>query len=320
MSTYTVPQDVEADDKLLGPFSFRQFIYLIIVAFACLIGWLLSQIFIGLIIVPLPIVVFFGALALPLKKDQPMEVYLMAILSFYLKPNKRLWKADGKDHIITITAPKVVEPDRTKSVAGVEALQRLSYLSDLTDSGGWAIKGASSPVNDDIYRESLDTTDMFDSNSQTASLIGDKLEANNQRMHEQAMNIMKAPAAVAEPELTLPPRPPEAPAAPPTVQHFTAAPGTAPAPTVNTPSQFNYNPYPEIKQAVIQPLGSNPTPTPAPTQTQPVPAPEPIAKPVNPDIINLANNQDLTVETIAREAHRIEKKKADDGEVFVSLH
>ena len=32
MAVYKVPQDVEADDKLIGPFSFRQFIYLIIVA------------------------------------------------------------------------------------------------------------------------------------------------------------------------------------------------------------------------------------------------------------------------------------------------
>ena len=28
MAQYKVPQDVEAEDKLIGPFSFRQFIYL----------------------------------------------------------------------------------------------------------------------------------------------------------------------------------------------------------------------------------------------------------------------------------------------------
>ena len=30
MAQYKVPQDVEADDKLLGPFNFRQFVYLMI--------------------------------------------------------------------------------------------------------------------------------------------------------------------------------------------------------------------------------------------------------------------------------------------------
>ena len=86
MATYKVPQDVEADDKLIGPFSFRQFIYLIIVAMAGALAWGLAQLFIGLAIIPLPVIVFFGALALPLRKDQPMEIYMAAIVSFYLKP------------------------------------------------------------------------------------------------------------------------------------------------------------------------------------------------------------------------------------------
>ena len=38
MAEYKVAQDVEAEDKLIGPFSFRQFIYLIIVAIAGEIG------------------------------------------------------------------------------------------------------------------------------------------------------------------------------------------------------------------------------------------------------------------------------------------
>ena len=90
MAEYKVAQDVEAEDKLLGPFSFRQFIYLIVVAIAGALAWGLAQIFVGLAIIPLPIILFFGALALPLRKDQPMEIYLAAIVSFYLKPRKRL--------------------------------------------------------------------------------------------------------------------------------------------------------------------------------------------------------------------------------------
>lgn len=68
MAVYKVPQDVEADDKLIGPFSFRQFIYLIIVAISIAIAWGLSQLFIPLAVIPLPLILFFGALALPLKK------------------------------------------------------------------------------------------------------------------------------------------------------------------------------------------------------------------------------------------------------------
>lgn len=58
MAVYKVPQDVEADDKLIGPFSFRQFIYLIIAAIAIALAWGLSQLFIPLAIIPLPIIIF----------------------------------------------------------------------------------------------------------------------------------------------------------------------------------------------------------------------------------------------------------------------
>ena len=45
MAQYKVPQDVEADDKLLGPFNFRQFIYLLIVAALIALAWALGQLF-----------------------------------------------------------------------------------------------------------------------------------------------------------------------------------------------------------------------------------------------------------------------------------
>ena len=71
MAQYKVPQDVEADDKLLGPFTFRQFVYLLIAA--ALVGILifLFQLFPVLALIPLPFIALFGVLALPIKKDQP---------------------------------------------------------------------------------------------------------------------------------------------------------------------------------------------------------------------------------------------------------
>jgi hypothetical protein len=41
--------------------------------------------------------------------------------------------------------------------------------------------------------------------------------------------------------------------------------------------------------------------------------------PVNPAIINLANNDDLNIETLARQANK-KQDTLDDGEVVISLH
>ena len=148
MATYKVPQDVEADDKLIGPFSFRQFVYLIIVVMCGALAWGLAQLFIGLAIIPLPAILFFGTLALPLRKDQPMEIYMAAMVSFYLKPRKRLWDPEGIETMIEIIAPKTVEVQRTKDLSQGEAEQRLSYLANIVDTQGWAIRGVAgfSPV------------------------------------------------------------------------------------------------------------------------------------------------------------------------------
>jgi len=157
MSNYKVPQDVEADDKILGPFNFRQFIYLGIVA-ACIglsiplfrlawpLGFLLS-----------PVIILFAVLALPLKKDQPMETYLAAIIQFILKPNLRLWDQEIEEATLVIDASKNEGVARTKNLSQEEAKQRLNYLSALVDSptGGTVF-------NDEFYAEAVYATDILE--------------------------------------------------------------------------------------------------------------------------------------------------------------
>lgn len=190
MSVYKVPQDVEADDKLLGPFNFRQFIYLIIVAGCIALDIFLWGIFPGLIILPLPVIIFFGALALPLRKDQPMETYLAAIVSFYLKPHKRLWQPDGIEHLIQISAPINKEDSLIKDISQMEASRRLSYLADIVDTEGWAIKHSVAPtqtaVREEYSNEARSAEDMFD-NSRISSNVDNLLSQHDNRRRQQIM-------------------------------------------------------------------------------------------------------------------------------------
>lgn len=323
MAQYKVPQDVEADDKLIGPFSFRQFIYLIIVALAGGAAYGLSTLFIGLAIIPLPIIVFFGALALPLRKDQPMETYLAAIVSFYLKPHKRLWDPDGIQSLIEITAPKTVEVQRTKGFDQNEAERRLSYLANVVDSRGWAVRGVSGPsvpnsaMNPDVYYDAQQTEDVLGDDSRTAQMINTRLDESAARMHEEALQRMRQPAPVAQA--------PVAAVTPPVVTGYTqpVSMPTAPQPADDTNMPHpDFNPYPAMHQSVIQPTSEQATPAPMPAAT---PEPKPTAdtpskKQTSPDIINLANNSGLSVETIAREARRIQQKQQlSEDEVVISL-
>ena len=161
MAQYKVPQDVEADDKVLGPFSFRQLIYLFVAGGLIALAFALFQIFPLLAAIPLPIIFFFLILALPLKKDQPMETYLAAIVSFYLKPNKRFWNPGQRNSTITITAPKKVEGPRIRTISEDEASHRLSFLADVIDSEGKFSTGNwGSSVKDEFTAEASSTPSM----------------------------------------------------------------------------------------------------------------------------------------------------------------
>jgi hypothetical protein len=319
MAVYKVPQDVEADDKLIGPFSFRQFVYLIIVAAAGAIGWFLSQLFLPLFILVLPVVIFFGALALPLRKDQPMETYLAAIVSFYLKPRRRMWSPDGTQTLVEITVPKVVEVQRTKDLSEAEAEQRLSYLASIVDSRGWAVRGVQGQgpagngvMNTDVYYEAQQTPDMLDETTGVGQAFDSRLNQADQKRHQEMLARVQQSASIPDQQ----PAPQAAAITPPPVAnpYATLSPPTAQPVADDAGMKVAFNPYPAMRQSVVSPMGKTPKPPAAPTQKS---ASE---KPVSPDIINLANNPDLSVETIAREANRIHKKETlSEDEVVISL-
>ncbi len=322
MATYKVAQDVEADDKLLGPFTARQFIYLIIVAMAGFLAYFLSTIFMPLMIIPAPIILFFGALALPLRKDQPMEVYLAAMVSFYLKPRKRMWIPDGIESLVEITAPKLVEKHLIKDLTQAETEQRLGYLASIVDTQGWAIRHVATPETtsmiSDVYNAAQNAVDPLDNNGDIAHNFDSMITEANERRRQEIVERMRSPAPaepsqlVVEPAVMATPTPSLTP-----VEQAVSTP--APVAATMQPSDIHFNPYPTIHQSVVQPLAADDQTATAPAAavtTEPTESTSETA--VSPDIINLVNNSNLSVETIAREAHRILDK--DDGdEVVISL-
>lgn len=323
MATYKVPQDVEAEDKLLGPFTFRQFIYLIVVAIAGLLAWGLSRIFIGLVVIPLPIMAFFLILALPIKKDQPMETYLSAVVRFWLKPRRRIWDPEGNVTTVEITAPTSAEEHLTKDFSGSEASQRLAYLAQIVDTGGWASRGLTSAtdnvsLSDTLVAEAQSAEDVFDTSASVSqnleSMITKTDAANKQAMLAQ----MQATLQQTQQPQTTPVAQQQTPPAPAQQAMPTIPPPVATRLSVNddTPGSVNFNPYPSaIHQKIISPSETVPTQS-AKTEEEKPQASSP--ETVSPDIIRLATSKDLSISTIAREAQRLRDKEAGE-EVVISL-
>src|ERR1039457_4523249 len=141
MATYKVIQDIEAEDKLVGPLTLKQFIFAAIAcAFAFIAFMVASRTTIFATIPFLPFIFVFGLLAAPLGRDQPTDIWLAAQVRFFLKPRKRIWDQSNIKELVTITVPKRVIKNFSNGLSEQEVSSRLKALADTIDSRGWAIK------------------------------------------------------------------------------------------------------------------------------------------------------------------------------------
>lgn len=144
MSTYKLIQDIEAEDKILGPLTLRQFIFALIAIFLFYVCFLVVvKHVVFLLVVFLPPALFFGFFALPFGRDQPTEIWALAKLRFWFKPRRRIWNQSGVKELVTITVPKKVERVLTNGLSQSEVKSRLQALADTIDSRGWATKNVS---------------------------------------------------------------------------------------------------------------------------------------------------------------------------------
>ena len=172
MATYKVLQDIESEDKLLGPFTLKQFIFLFVdVGLALLMFRILvtnMPLFIKLpfIALILPLFLVLGFLAAPLGRDQPNDIWLFAQLRFFFKPRRRIWDQDGASNLVTVTAPKKDDHVYSNNFSQAEVKSRLGALANTLDSRGWAIKN----INANLFSQPGYLTDSGGSDRLVAAM------------------------------------------------------------------------------------------------------------------------------------------------------
>lgn len=369
MATYKVIQDIEAEDKLVGPLTLRQFIYAGIAAVCLYLSFLaVTKGAAFMLVIFLPIAGATGFFAFPWGQDQPTEVWALAKIRFMLKPRKRIWDQSGAKEMVTVTAPKKIEHVFTNGLSQEEVRSRLSALASTIDSRGWAVKN----VNVNLTTPSVATMDYASDRLVQASNLPQEVSnvdvrASDDMLDERANPIaqqfdnMMAKATAAHHQQLLAqlqqPTAAPAPAAPAPQAQQPAADYWFMHPAATVPGQATFTDTP-----VIVP-GSQTTPAPtAPQAAMPTAdeqaliqkfktenssmsaayghlktlktpqqlaaeeaaqraaaaaAPKPTVTPKEQAVImNLANNDDLDVATLARQAKQAQQ---DDGEVVISL-
>lgn len=367
MATYKVIQDIESDDKLLGPLSLRQFIYAAIVVVQLFIAFRITTAIGNPLpfVFFLPTIAFFGLLAAPFGQDQSSEVWLLAKIRFFLKPRKRIWDQTGMKQLVTITAPKTIERVYTDGLSQDEVRSRLRALATTIDSRGWAVKNVNMNLSNPAFAlaqgsdrlvaphslpqdvSSIDAyaaDDMLDGEHNAKAQALDAKLAESSKNHletaiARARDIASESATSSQQDDYWFMHQPDNSAIPAGQAAF-----AQPAPIIpGMPQQNTANDTNEAEQAllkrihtekaqakarqehhpgkVIQPLGSVADTTQNNTiesVTQQSPTTEESPRAVNPQIVQLANNNDLNISTIAHEANRVQDM--NDDEVVISLH
>lgn len=215
MATYKVIQDIEAEDKLLGPLTFRQFVYAGICAAFLFLTWFVGSRG-GMFLIPvlLPPALVAGFFAFPWGRDQPTELWALAKIRFMLKPRKRTWDQSGAKELVTITAPKHAQTVFTDNLTQTQVKSRLRALADTIDSRGWVVKGtgafpqpalATQAASDSdrlvapaqqqpTAEDSAAAEDMFDEqNNPRAQRLNGLIDASSKARRQKVMDAMNQP-------------------------------------------------------------------------------------------------------------------------------
>lgn len=296
MATYKIPQNIEAEDKLIGPFTFKQFLFLIVAVISGWLTWVLFQAaaFMALLTFPIFLVsLFFGVYR---REDQPVETYVLAFINYLFKPHTRVWQKERIAESVRIVAPKT-KPETITRRDPKEVKGQLKRLAQVIDTRGWSTKnpiiqepaGGHAISNEgrivlptQAPPEPLDVAasdDILDlTTNPVAQELSQKAQASSTAAREQA--VAKMQSALKQPAS----------------QGKTTGPDTAKP----SPSQgVKYDPYPAIKQHRLDP-GSSAVTEPHAGSTQ--------------QISQLAENEELTVSQIAAQAGRYHKQQVAAGE------
>ena len=117
---YQVPQFVDVEDRIIGPLTLKQFLYLAFAGALLFVFWFLLAFYLW-IIIALPITALAAALAFLKINDRPFAHFLLAFMKYFTNPKLYIFSAAPKElskkpvSEEKIETPKTAEEKITRS-------------------------------------------------------------------------------------------------------------------------------------------------------------------------------------------------------------
>ena len=126
-----MPQFIEVEDKIFGPFTLKQFIYVAGGVGLSAILVLYLPLWLG-ILLALPVAALTGALAFYKVNNKPFVEIMEAAFNFYIGDRLFLWKKD-KHEAAKPVAPVAMAPEAQKLGLSQSKLKDLAWSLDIKD-------------------------------------------------------------------------------------------------------------------------------------------------------------------------------------------
>lgn len=136
---FRVPQNIDLEDKIVGPLTMKQFLYLLV---GGMIDYVLFQALVGpenprmglFLLVGVPVGLLAVALAFLKIQDRPFGEFLVSLVVYIIRPRQRVWhrETSGSQSVIRDSAipKKTEEKTPTKKHLSQEELANLSNVLD----------------------------------------------------------------------------------------------------------------------------------------------------------------------------------------------
>lgn len=131
---YKVPQNIDMEDRIVGPLTMVQFVTVMIGGMIVYVSYLLFTPT-SFWIIAIPVTMATLALAFLKVNDQPFPKFLAATLLFLVRPKNRVWQKTDSGEALSITHQPTAQETRQTGQSTVKAGD-LAGLATVLDTGG----------------------------------------------------------------------------------------------------------------------------------------------------------------------------------------
>jgi hypothetical protein len=135
---YSVPQFIDVEDKVIGPLSIKQFLYILAGAGMLFVLWTIAPSIEVFLIPAVPVLGIFLALAFFKVNGRPFTNFLSAAMQYLIRPKVLIWRREFQEQTIKtdVREKQKRKEDKVPKVGQRVTESRLRQLSTVLDTDG----------------------------------------------------------------------------------------------------------------------------------------------------------------------------------------